>query len=96
MRTRYVVTYDISDPKRLRQVFRVMRGFGDHMQLSVFSCSLTATERVRCEGALLAVINRDEDQVLFVDVGPADGRGATAVSSIGRAHMTPGWHAIVV
>jgi CRISPR/Cas system-associated endoribonuclease Cas2 len=32
VRTRYVVTYDVSDPGRLRQVYRVMRGFGDHIQ----------------------------------------------------------------
>ena len=29
MRSRYAVAYDISDPKRLRRVHRVMRGFGD-------------------------------------------------------------------
>ncbi|NLE47060.1 MAG: CRISPR-associated endonuclease Cas2 [Sandaracinaceae bacterium] len=27
----YIVTYDISDPKRLRKVFQILRGYGDHL-----------------------------------------------------------------
>jgi len=27
----YLVTYDICDPKRLRKVYRLMRGYGDHL-----------------------------------------------------------------
>ena len=29
MRNTYIVCYDISDPKRLRDVFNTMRGWGD-------------------------------------------------------------------
>jgi CRISPR-associated protein Cas2 len=36
MRQAFVVSYDVCCPKRLRKVFRVLRGFGDHVQLSVF------------------------------------------------------------
>ncbi|MFO0762685.1 MAG: CRISPR-associated endonuclease Cas2, partial [Byssovorax sp.] len=36
MRHTYVVAYDVCDPKRLRQVHKTMRGFGDALQLSVF------------------------------------------------------------
>ncbi len=32
MRNSYIVSYDISDDKRLRQVFKIVRGFGDHLQ----------------------------------------------------------------
>jgi CRISPR-associated protein Cas2 len=43
----YIVTYDIADPKRWRQVFRAMEGYGRWLQLSVFQCRLipTAGER---------------------------------------------------
>ena len=34
MRSSYLVCYDISDDKRLRKVFKLMRGFGDHLQFS--------------------------------------------------------------
>src|SRR5690606_35574631 len=45
MRTAYVVTYDICEPKRLRRVYRIMLGYGDHLQYSVFRCELTDRER---------------------------------------------------
>jgi len=40
MRSSYLVTYDIADDKRLRQVFQTMRGYGDHLQFSYLNaCS---------------------------------------------------------
>ena len=32
MRTRCIVTYDISDDDRRTRVFKALRGFGDHIQ----------------------------------------------------------------
>lgn len=96
MRQTYIVSYDISDPKRLRLVFRTMRGYGDHLQLSVFRCELNHRELVELRTKLDATIKHDEDQVLFVDVGPADGRGRTSIGAIGRAYTHPERHAIVV
>jgi CRISPR-associated protein Cas2 len=39
-RLRYLVSYDISDPKRLRKVARSLEGFGVRLQYSVFECPL--------------------------------------------------------
>lgn len=75
MRTSYLVCYDISDDKRLRQVFKVMRGYGDHLQYSVFECQLSQTDLLRVRSELTRIIVRDEDQVLFVNLGPAERRG---------------------
>lgn len=83
MRKLLIVTYDISNPKRLRKVFKTMKGFGQHVQLSVFRCDLTDTERYQMIGALQEVIHHGEDQVLLIDLGPSDGR-AVRVNSIGR------------
>lgn len=85
MRIRYIVSYDISDPKRLRRVFRTMKGFGDPLQLSVFRCDLSASERVLLIEALSKVINHREDQVMIIDIGPVDGRGEDRIETIGRA-----------
>lgn len=92
----YLVTYDIADPKRLLTTFKTMKGFGDHLQLSVFRCELTARQLVEVKQALLGAINCDEDQVLIVDLGPADGRGGEAISSLGRAYQKVGRKAIVI
>ena len=34
----FVIVYDISDTKRWRRVFRLMNGYGEWLQLSVFQC----------------------------------------------------------
>ncbi len=96
MRQTYVVTYDIAHATRLRIVYRVMRGFGDHIQLSVFRCDLSARELVELRVLLAEVIHRDEDQVLFVDLGPADGRALTCIESMGKSYTAPERCAIVV
>lgn len=85
MRQRYIVTYDIRDPRRLRQVFRTLKGYGEHLQLSVFRCDLTRMALVQLKGRLSECLNAREDQVLFIDIGPTEGRAAEAVESLGRA-----------
>ncbi len=86
MRTSYLVCYDIADDKRLRRVFQIMRGFGDHLQYSVFECQLTAMDLARCRAALTSVIHQDEDQVLFVSLGPAEGRGDRVITALGKPY----------
>ena len=83
MRTTYLVCYDIADDKRLRRTFKACRGFGDHLQFSVFECDLNASEKIELEAALAQIIKQDEDQVLFVSLGPAEGRGDRVITSIG-------------
>lgn len=77
MRRRYVVTYEIRDPKRLRRTFKVMSDYGDHLQLSVFECLLNRSERIQLEDALKDVILQTEDQVLFFDLGRVRDEGET-------------------
>ena len=72
MRRLYLVTYDICEPKRLRKVFKTMQGFGEHLQLSVFQCDLTAIDRVAMHEALQRIINPEEDKVLIIDLGTSD------------------------
>ena len=96
MRQTYIVSYDVSDPKRLRRVFKLLRGWGDHLQYSVFRCELNDRELIELRARLALEIHHGEDQVLFVDVGPEDGRAATAIDSIGRSYTHPERHAVVV
>ena len=96
MRHTYIVTYDISDPKRLRKVYKLMLGWGEHLQLSVFQCELSARELIELRVEIGRVIRHTEDQVLFVDVGTDEGRSADAITSLGRAHDDPERLAIVI
>jgi len=86
MRTTYLVCYDIADPKRLRQVFKTCRNFGNHLQFSVFECDLNPRERTELETELGAVIHFDEDQVLFVELGAAEGRGDRVITALGQPY----------
>ena len=63
MRQTYIVSYDVCAPKRLRRVFKILRGCGDHLQLSVFRCELNHRELVELRSRLAAEIHHDEDHV---------------------------------
>jgi len=86
MRHLYLVCYDIADDTRRTRVFKLLRGFGDHLQFSVFECQMNRSELVRCQYAVRDAIHHTEDQVLFVNLGPAEGRGAEVVDAIGRPY----------
>lgn len=96
MRQRYLVAYDVRDPKRLRRMFKAMRGFGDPLQYSVFRCDLSDQEKVSLRAAVSAIIKSDEDQVLIVDLGPATGRGGTCFEVLGCQRPPEESGAIVV
>ena len=95
MRLLYIVTYDITDDKRWRRVFKLMRGYGDHLQYSVFRCELSERERADLTGKLAEMIKKDEDQVLLFPLGPAGGRREAGVYVVGRAY-TPAEHEAVI
>ena len=86
MRRNFIVTYDIRDPKRLRKIHKVCKGFGIHLQYSVFECDLTAEEKVMMETQLSKVLNHKEDQVLFIDLGPSAYRGERTISALGQTY----------
>jgi len=59
---------------------------GDHLQYSVFECQLTRSDLARCRHLLSEIVNHREDQVLFVDLGPVEGRGDRVITALGRAY----------
>lgn len=86
MRHNFIVTYDICDPKRLRKVFKLCKGYGVHLQLSVFECDLNPIEKIAMETQLREIIHPEEDQVLFIDLGLSNNRGELAITSVGQSY----------
>jgi CRISPR-associated protein Cas2 len=80
----YIVTYDIRDERRWRRVFRLMKGYGAWVQLSVFQCRLTVQQHAELIALLDGIIRRAEDHVVLVDLGPAE-RVVPRVVSLGRS-----------
>jgi CRISPR-associated protein Cas2 len=68
----YIITYDISDDRRWRRVFKLMKGYGRWLQLSVFQCRLSAQRRAELARRLEETIHARDDHVLILDLGPAD------------------------
>lgn len=96
MLTRYIVTYDVSDPKRLRRVFRTLAQYGDHLQLSVFECQLNEQDLVVLRDKLFSTIRKDEDQVLLIRLGPVEGRSEAAIEALGREYKPTDYAWIIV
>jgi CRISPR-associated protein Cas2 len=96
MRNVVFVSYDICDPRRLRLVYQYMRGRGEHIQYSVFRCELSGTERARLILGLAELLDHEADQVLLIDAGPAEGRGADCVEALGRPFVTATRRATIV
>jgi len=86
MRTTYIVSYDIADDKRLRRVFKACKNYGNHLQFSVFECDLSPAERARMESELKALIHHNEDQILFITLGPSESRGARVIAALGKTY----------
>jgi len=80
----YLVTYDISDPRRWRKVFKTMHGYGEHVQLSVFRCDLTRTDLARLKMRLNEAIHDREDQVLIVRLGPSTAKVIHGIEVLGK------------
>ena len=91
MRDTYIVCYDINvtsegGTRRLRKTFETLRGCGDHLQESVFECSLTPQDLAELKRSLREIIDHKKDQVLFISLGPAAGRGDRVITAMGKPY----------
>ncbi|HNI33962.1 MAG TPA: CRISPR-associated endonuclease Cas2 [Microthrixaceae bacterium] len=93
-RTRYLLAYDIRDPRRLRRVHKVATAFGTALQYSVFVCDLTVGELCDLRGALRDVMHFGEDSAMFVPLG--DGYDASCFEFLGPAPSLPGGGSVIV
>lgn len=84
----YIVTYDISDQRRWRKIFRLMKGYGEWLQLSVFQCRLSSRRHAELIATLDEMIHHDEDHVVVMDVGIAESI-KPRITSLGKADYEP-------
>ncbi|MEX2517310.1 MAG: CRISPR-associated endonuclease Cas2 [Gammaproteobacteria bacterium] len=91
----YIVTYDISDTKRWRAVFKLMKGYGEWLQLSVFQCRLSRKRHAELLATLDEIIHHKADHVLMLDIGPAESVDPRVVS-LGKSFNAVEREAIVV
>src|SRR6266702_4550467 len=61
--TLYVVAYDISDDRRRTKVHKVLRGFGQWTEFSLFECFLTKKELLQMRAKLDKHLDASNDKV---------------------------------
>ncbi len=63
----YVISYDISEPKRWRKVYKRLNGYGRRLQYSIFRCRLTKIEVEKLRWELEKDLSKD-DKLLILNV----------------------------
>ncbi|WP_254864332.1 CRISPR-associated endonuclease Cas2 [Halovivax gelatinilyticus] len=58
---RLVITYDISDDKNRRRIYRTLQRYGAWRQYSVFEVNVSKTERVELEDELKKHVEESDD-----------------------------------
>lgn len=89
MRKVYLICYDVCDAKRLRKVYKTLKGAGDALQYSVFRCELTAEEKQDLLSQLWEIINPGQDRLLFANLGPVESRGLDCLEYWGEPREQP-------
>ena len=84
-----MIAYDVADDKRRAAVFKILMGNGDHVQFSVFLCELNAVELARLKGQLAEAVNNQQDQVIILDLGPAQSPLHDTLECIGKSYSPP-------
>lgn len=91
----YIVAYDISDAKRWRRIFKILHGYGEWLQLSIFQCRLSKTKRAELESRLREIVKGGRDHLVIIDVGPAK-NVKLRIESIGKELDTIERRAVVI
>jgi len=65
MRHEYLVCYDIRCPKRWRRTYKLLKGYGASVQLSIVRCRLSVRDREKLRWEL-SMILKPEDEILLV------------------------------
>ncbi len=85
-RTRYLVSYDIAHPKRLRRVAKVCQSYGSRIQYSVFECPLDELRFQELHNELDQIIHHEDDQILLISLGPEQSANPMRIQALGQPY----------
>jgi len=83
----WLIGYDITDPRRLQRIYRVMLRHATPLEYSVFMLSGTERDKQRCLDELIALIDAKTDDLRCY---PLPARGLQ--ERIGKATLPEGIH----
>lgn len=76
-----IISYDITQPKRLRKIASICHDYGVRVQLSVFECRLAADVFEEFWGRLLEVAREESDKIVAY---PLHGANAHQIRTFGQ------------
>lgn len=78
---RIVVSYDISNDKRRRKMAKILEGYGDRVQYSVFECELDAPQLTSLKRRLRPLVSKEAGE--SVRIYPLHADSAAQVQVLG-------------
>ncbi len=60
-----MICYDIADNRRRNKVARLLEGWGERVQESVFECHITALQQLRIMSEIAILIDAEQDKVRY-------------------------------
>ncbi len=66
----YLAAYDVADPKRLRRVLIIVKGYATGGQKSVYECWLSNTERKKLLHSTAQAIHQHKDRFFLLRMDP--------------------------
>lgn len=79
-----LAAYDVPDDPRRDRLAKALLRYGDRIQYSVFLIEAAPVKLARLRRELEALMNEEEDSVLFCDLGPAESSLGAAIEFLGR------------
>lgn len=79
-----LITYDVDTvsemgQKRLRQVARICKDYGQRVQNSVFECEVTEVQYIKLKEALTGVMDKKLDSIRFYHLNRNENRRVVAI-----------------
>ncbi|MGB8699505.1 MAG: CRISPR-associated endonuclease Cas2 [Thermosynechococcaceae cyanobacterium] len=60
----YLVCYDIRCPKRWRKAYKLLQGYGESLQYSIFRCCLNQRDREKLRWELEQILTQEDNLLL--------------------------------
>lgn len=93
---RYLVAYDIADDRRRTRIAKILERYGDRVQYSVFIVECVPARLLRLRASLEKTLQRDEDSILFCDLGKLGSIPPWSAHYLGQGRPVTGTSSIIV
>lgn len=69
---KYIVAYDICNPRRLKKLHKTLQGYGIPLQYSIFYVELSTDLYIAMEADIVRIISKQEDDVRVYSIHDFD------------------------